>query len=191
MREALRIENYIKLMNPQLLKRKNIKGLVSGIGQVFIDMMVFAYELGEQYNMEKAQGVFLDLLGKWTGVSRNLELRSTSSRMDDETYRKVIKAKIAISTWDGTMGSLPGILNSVFPDISITVTDHQNMTVTATVKSQLSDILLDILNNGLLIPRTYGVNMKYVLPTQTTDEEIPIKRGHALVSFMQTGGNKQ
>lgn len=182
----MELNNYIKLINPQLMKRKRYGALVRGLAQIFFDTLTFAESLKHMYDVDQARGVFLDLLGEIVGVSRVLELISVSSLMDDDTYRKIIKSKIAINTWDGTMGTLPEILNSVFPELNITVTDHQNMTVTAIVRTKLSDLLLDILNNGLLIPRTYGVEMKYVLPTQVTDEVIEVKRGNALVSFMET-----
>lgn len=182
----MKIENYINLLNPLYLKGKNYRALARGLMEVFFDLLCLSEALGEMYDLTKAKGVFLDFLGQMVGVGRVMPIRSTSARLNDDLYRKVIKAKIAINTWNGTMETLPDVLNSVFPELNIVVTDHQNMTVTATLREKVSGELLDILNNGYLIPRSYGVDMNYILPTESTQEQVPVKRGQALVSFRES-----
>lgn len=95
----------------------------------------------EDFDVDTAIGAQLDAVGVRVGVSRNLPMTLTdvyfaldnvdgvgldlgvwkgqydpvdgTTTLGDETYRAVIKAKIAQNHWDGTRGSLPDFLGEV------------------------------------------------------------------------------
>lgn len=97
--------------------------------------------LREDFDVDTAIGAQLDAVGVRVGVSRNLPMTLTdvyfaldnvdgvgldlgvwkgqydpvdgTTTLGDETYRAVIKAKIAQNHWDGTRGSLPDFLGEV------------------------------------------------------------------------------
>ena len=61
------------------------------------------------FALDDVDGIGLDL-GVWKGVYDPVDGTTT---LGDETYRAVIKAKIAQNHWDGTRGSLPHFLGEV------------------------------------------------------------------------------
>ena len=61
------------------------------------------------FALDDTGGIGLDL-GVWKGVYDPVDGTTT---LGDETYRAVIKAKIAQNHWDGTRGSLPDFLGEV------------------------------------------------------------------------------
>lgn len=61
------------------------------------------------FALDDTGGIGLDL-GVWKGVYDPVDGTTT---LGDETYRAVIKAKIAQNHWDGTRGSLPDFLGKV------------------------------------------------------------------------------
>ena len=61
------------------------------------------------FALDDVDGIGLDL-GVWKGVYDPVDGTTT---LGDETYRAVIKAKIAQNHWDGTRGSLPDFLGEV------------------------------------------------------------------------------
>lgn len=97
--------------------------------------------LREDFDVDTAIGAQLDAVGVRVGVSRTLPMTLTdvyfalddvdgigldlgvwkgqydpvdgTTTLGDETYRAVIKAKIAQNHWDGTRGSLPDFLEEV------------------------------------------------------------------------------
>lgn len=97
--------------------------------------------LRDDFDVDKAVGPQLDAIGVRVGVSRSLPMTLTdvyfalddvdgigldlgvwkgtydpvdgTTTLGDETYRAVIKAKIAQNHWDGTRGSLPDFLGEV------------------------------------------------------------------------------
>lgn len=97
--------------------------------------------LREDFDVDTAIGAQLDAVGVRVGVSRTLPMTLTdvyfalddvdgigldlgvwkgqydpvdgTTTLGDETYRAVIKAKIAQNHWDGTRGSLPDFLGEV------------------------------------------------------------------------------
>lgn len=97
--------------------------------------------LREDFDVDTAIGAQLDAVGVRVGVSRNLPMTLTdvyfalddvdgigldlgvwkgqydpvdgTTTLGDETYRAVIKAKIAQNHWDGTRGTLPDFLGEV------------------------------------------------------------------------------
>lgn len=110
------------------------------------------------FDIDKAVGVQLDILGEWIGRSRTVAVPisgvyfsfdmdglgwdqgvwqgpydpdSGYTRLSDETYRIILKAKIAINNWDGTNGSLKAILDNALAGSGLTmqIVDGQDMTV--------------------------------------------------------------
>lgn len=61
------------------------------------------------FALDDVEGIGLDL-GVWKGEYDPVDGTTT---LGDETYRAVIKAKIAQNHWDGTRGSLPDFLGEV------------------------------------------------------------------------------
>jgi Protein of unknown function (DUF2612) len=131
--------------------------------------------LSGQYDLDVAQGVQLDDLGQLIGQSRTVGFQPTGSvspTLDDDTYRILLKARVAINSWDGRLVSLYGIWKGLFPGGSLVINDNQNMTATIIVSGTFTSIIVDLITNGYIVPRPEGVEYTYAtsdLPIFGTD----------------------
>lgn len=111
-----------------------------------------------------AIGAQLDIIGQIVGVGRVVPFQPSggiSPVLDDNTYRLLIQATIANNHWDGTIGSLYPIWNSLFPGGQITIIDNQNMTATVVMTGSFSSIIQDLISNGMIVPRPETVQYNY------------------------------
>ncbi|MGP2413866.1 DUF2612 domain-containing protein [Pantoea ananatis] len=143
------------------------------------------------FDIDKAVGVQLDILGEWIGRSRTVALPisgvyfsfdtnslgwdqgvwqgpydpdSGYTSLSDETYRIILKAKIAINQWDGANDTLKGILDTALAGSGLTmqIVDGQDMTISIWVFpekdiSLVSRELLAAIRQGYLTVKAAGV----------------------------------
>lgn len=159
----------------------------------FLNSMVTAFDL------DSAIGVQLDQVGVRVGASRNVQVPLTGiyfswgtpglgwgqgswkgafdpntglQVLDDDSFRILIRAKIAANSWDGTNGSLPDILSIMFPatiGTYVVVLDNNDYTMTVGVSGLLpSQIQLALLDGGYvpITPATVGLNF-YITSVDT------------------------
>lgn len=118
------------------------------------------------FDIDTAVGVQLDILGLWIGRSRIVsqpisgvyfswdtdglgydqgiwqgpyDPDSGYTTLSDETYRIILKAKIAINNWDGRNDSLPPILDAATAGsgLKMQIVDNQDMTISVWVFPRL------------------------------------------------------
>ena len=104
------------------------------------------------------------MIGVILGRSRTLPFQpndGSSAVLDDDIYRIILKAKIAINQWDGQVGSLPGLWAALFPSNYIMIRDNQNMTLDVAITPihapSFNMLVRDIIRNGFIVPRPEGV----------------------------------
>lgn len=101
--------------------------------------------------------------GSGTGLTVTIEASGTySSTLDDSDYRTLIQAKIAQNQWDGSIAQIYALWNSLYPGSAMTFIDNQNMTCTIILSTgSLSSLQLQMIENGLILPRPQGVLYTY------------------------------
>lgn len=143
------------------------------------------------FDIDTAVGVQLDIIGEWVGRSRVVSEPITGvyfsfdtdglgfeqgvwqgpydpdsgfTKLSDEVYRVILKAKIAINNWDGTNDSLPDILNTALAGsgLSMQIIDNQDMTISVIVfpETDIADVsreLLAAIRQGYLTVKAAGV----------------------------------
>ncbi|WP_312062216.1 DUF2612 domain-containing protein [Pantoea septica] len=143
------------------------------------------------FDIDSAIGVQLDVLGEWIGRTRivsqpisgvyfSLDTDGVGwdqgiwqgpydpdagfTSLSDDTYRIVLKAKIAINSWDGQNDSLPAILETALEGsgLRMQIVDNQDMTISVWVFpevdiSQVSLELLAAIRQGYLTVKAAGV----------------------------------
>ena len=143
------------------------------------------------FDIDTAAGVQLDILGEWIGRKRNVSVPISGiyfsfdteglgfdqgvwqgpydpdngyTALSDETYRVILKAKIAINNWDGTNDTLPPILDTALAGsgIRMQIVDNQDMTISIWVFpeidiSQVSLELIAAIKQGYLTVKAAGV----------------------------------
>lgn len=143
------------------------------------------------FDIDEAIGVQLDVLGEWIGRTRIVSQPISGvyfsfdtdglgwdqgvwqgpydpdggfTSLSDDTYRIVLKAKIAINSWDGQNDSLPSILETALAGsgLKMQIVDNQDMTISVWVFpevdiSQVSLELLAAIRQGYLTVKAAGV----------------------------------
>lgn len=143
------------------------------------------------FDIDTAVGVQLDILGEWIGRKRTVAIPisgvyfsldtdglgwdqgvwqgpydpdSGYTSLSDDTYRIILKAKIAINQWDGTNDALKGILDTALKGSGLTmqIVDGQDMTISMWVFpekdiNQVSLELIAAIRQGYLTVKAAGV----------------------------------
>lgn len=144
-----------------------------------------------EFDIDEAIGVQLDILGKWIGRTRVVSQPISGvyfsfdtdglgfdqgvwqgpydpdagfTNLSDETYRIVLKAKIAINHWNGTNETLPAILDTALAGSGLTmqIVDNQDMTISVWVfpETDISNVSLELIaaiRQGYLTVKAAGV----------------------------------
>ncbi|MFS7251237.1 DUF2612 domain-containing protein [Rahnella rivi] len=144
-----------------------------------------------EFDIDEAIGVQLDILGKWIGRTRVVSQPISGiyfsfdtdglgfdqgvwqgpydpdagfTNLSDETYRIILKAKIAINHWNGTNETLPEILDTALAGSGLTmqIVDNQDMTISVCVfpETDISDVSLELIaaiRQGYLTVKAAGV----------------------------------
>lgn len=156
-----------------------------------IDISTATRGLVSAFDIDTAVGVQLDILGRWIGRSRivsqpisgvyfSLDIDglgfdqgvwqgpydpdSGYTTLSDETYRIILKAKIAINNWDGRNDSLPPILDAALEGsgLKMQIVDNQDMTISIWVfpETDISNVSLELIaaiRQGYLTVKAAGV----------------------------------
>lgn len=157
----------------------------------FTDISTELSGLDRAFDIDTAIGSQLDILGEWIGLSRVVRQPITGvyfsfdidglgfgqgvwqgpydpdegfTTLSDDTYRLILKAKIAINSWDGQNDSLPAILDmaTAGSGLRMQIVDNQDMTISVRVfpDTDISDVSLEILaviRQGYLTVKAAGV----------------------------------
>ena len=124
--------------------------------------------MDNNFDIDNAIGVQLDALGSTIGRKRTLTfqpLNEFSPILDDETYRLVLKAKIAMNNWDGTIPSMYTIWNDIFgndTDLDLQLEDNQDMSFNAYITGYVDQIQQDLIQHGYIVPKPEGVKVNYI-----------------------------
>ncbi|MTD37813.1 DUF2612 domain-containing protein [Erwinia sp. CPCC 100877] len=161
------------------------------IGQAFSEQQQVTHSLISAFDLDKALGRQLDILGEWIGQVRTINApiedyfftldRETLGfdygnwknrydldfgyvDLDDENYRTLLRAKIGANNWDGTVETLPTILQSIWPkgDIQIRFSDNQDMTMTVYIQGKaIPTMTKEIIRQGYLAIKPGGITVTY------------------------------
>lgn len=159
---------YLSLLTSQYQLAPNLKQWLTVVAQLIVNSAVTVAELPNAFDIDSAIGPQLDMLGQIIGQGRIVSFQPTlgvSPKLDDKTYRILLKAKIAWNQWNGSIGSLYALWQQLFPGGRIAVQDNQDMTATIFLAGSFSSITQDLILNGLIVPRPQGVLYSYTFAT--------------------------
>lgn len=117
------------------------------------------------FDIDNAIGKQLDSLGVIIGRGRVLDfqpLNGHSPVLDDDTYRLVLKTKVAINMWDGTIPHIYDIWSIIFKDIGLQIKDNQDMSFDAYITGYVNQIRQDLIQHGYIVPKPEGVRVNYI-----------------------------
>lgn len=126
---------------------------------------IMTKNMDNDFDLDNAIGQQLDILGQIIGRKRTLTFQPLNGHnpvLDDETYKLVLKAKVAMNMWDGKTESAYEIWNNIFDDIGLQLQDNQDMSLTAYVTGYVNQIRQDLIQHGYIVPKPEGVRINYI-----------------------------
>lgn len=183
---TIAVSDYLHLITSQYQNSPKFLSWLESALKIPHDISICAEAMPGYFDLDLAVGVQLDIVGLILGQSRTLTFQptdGTSSILDDATYRKVLKLKALTNYWKGTQGEIYRIWNTIFPEANLLIADHQDMSATIYINGTLSQIVIDMINNDLIIPRPEGVRyfldgVVTILPIFSYDKDDDFFKGY-------------
>jgi len=194
--EVITADRYMDLITSYHRGRPKFSAMMVSLLEPPAAQQTFTQHLPLDFDLDVAVGVQLDVVGEWVGRSRFIrvpipnvyftfddDLRGFDAgvwkgpydsdagvtRLDDETYRTLLRAKIAANHWDGTLPDARRVLDIVFPngDTKLFIVDNQDMTMTFGVSGTLPSLLfIVLLSQGYIPVKPEGVLANYVITSE-------------------------
>lgn len=125
-----------------------------------------ALDIINAFDLDTATGTQLDIIGTLVGISRQLDFQprsDISSVLDDVYYRLLLRARIVWNQWKGTIKELYEAWQVIFPAGNLLIMDNQDMSMDIVVSGNFSVMERELINNGLIIPKSEGVRINYII----------------------------
>lgn len=120
------------------------------------------------FDLDNAIGVQLDILGTVIGRKRTLTFQPINGFnpvLNDDYYRLVLKTKVAMNNWGGTVPEMYQIWDNIFgndDDLELQLEDNQDMSFNAYIEGYVDQIQQDLLQHQYIIPKPEGVRINYI-----------------------------
>lgn len=185
------IDKYLDLIPAYNAVQPNFIAMLRSTFQPLIDMQQFLTNMPRAFDLDFAIGTQLDQVGIWIGRDRFVSAPITgvyfswdtdtlgweegtwqgtfdpdegTNRLDDETYRQVLYAKVGSNNWDGTITGIVTVLQELFGSqgVNIVVVDNLDMTMTITITDYITNAIFKALLTGGYIPiKPEGVQVTF------------------------------
>lgn len=157
------ITAYLNRITSEHKVRPKFMGLVEARLKPFIDLVECLEEIDKAFDLDKATGNQLDVIGEYVGVKRllNFQPEYADAILTDPYYRMLLKARISLNNWDGTVEGIKKIWSDVFPDYEIQVVDNQNMTMEVRIVGLGALFEGELVRHGYITPKPMGVRVDY------------------------------
>lgn len=162
---ALPDENfYLNLITSEHATKPKYMAWVKELLRPFIEAIKLNDDIKKAFNLNTSVGVQLDTIGKILVLDRRVNFEPTdgsSSLLDDDNYRFILKAKVIKNQWKGTISDFYTFWNTLMgQELNIFLVDNQNMDPVAVVwDSQVDSMTQDLLSNGYIIPKPAGLGL--------------------------------
>ena len=153
------------------------------------------YEIGvfldDSFDLDNAGGRQEDVLGVITGVERVLPFqpdKGLSPVLDNVAYRTLLRSKIARNVWKGGAEDLKETWNTLFGQ-GIVIQDNQDMTIDVVTVGLDSQIVQDMIKNGLIVPKPQSVAVNYYFAADAVfgyDMETDTIKGYDHAAWMKS-----
>lgn len=155
---------YIKLLTSEYQLATNFKQWLQDNLQKAEDGMTAANSLNNNFDLDFAVGDQLDMLGEILGQGRTLTFQPTDGTnpiLEDDIYRKLLKAKVVLNHWDGQLYSIEQKWTDIFPGTQIIIIDNQDMTLSVSVTGEISTLIQEMIAHDMIMPRPQAVGINY------------------------------
>lgn len=176
------IQDYISLLAGEHRGKPKFEATVSLLTAPLVSLQRFLEGLPQQFDLDEAVGVQLDIDGLWIGRSRQIEVPLPDvffsfdipglgfdqgvwfgpftpseglTSFDDETYRQLLRAKIVANQWNGTITQMQQALQTIlnpYPSTIFGIIDNYDMTMDIGISGQYPPRLIFYMITGNYVP---------------------------------------
>ena len=185
------LDSYLNLITSQHRGKKKYMQMLEVMLSILDDVFEMVVYLDDVFDLDEAVGTQEDTLGVLVGAARILPFqpdRGISPVLDNESYRTLLKAKIAQNTWKGGIEDLKNTWEELF-DSSIFIRDNQDMTMEVIVTNIEDQLTKNMIRQGLIVPRPQGVALNCYFMSSAVfgyDMETGVIRGYDHAPWMNT-----
>ncbi len=157
------ISAYLNRITSEHKVRPKFMELVEARLKPFIDLYELLEEIDKSFDLDTAEGNQLDIIGQYVGVSRLLDFQPNNAEplLPDPYYRMLLKARISLNNWDGSIEGIKNIWGNVFPEYEIQIVDNQDMTMEARIIGLETLFENELVQHGYITPKPMGVLIDY------------------------------
>lgn len=184
------LDEYIALITSEHTGKPKFEATVAAGVSPLAKVQAVLRSLVSELDIDSAIGVQLDKVGEWVGRSRRVDtplvgvyfswddlasdgwesgiwkgpFDPDSGLVDlpDDSYRVLLKAKIASNSWDGTIPGAYEIWATIFTNSHLIIQDNQDMSMVVGIAGQpLSIVDQALLTNGYIPLKPEGVRIQY------------------------------
>lgn len=187
------LDDYLNLITSEYRQKPNFIAVATAGINPLLQIQTVLQSMIPKFDVDVAVGDQLDIIGEWAGISRNLAIPISGvyfswdgadanlgwdagiwqpplaptevTSLPDDSYRILLKAKIAANQWDGTTTGAYAIWDSVFTEFTILIQDNENMSYDLAIGGgQVDSLTLALITGGYipLKPEGIRVNFYYV-----------------------------
>lgn len=159
------IDKYLENITSEHRGKPKFEAWLSS-GLTIIDHAYLALKsFDSNFDLDNAIGQQLDLLGEIIGRDRILKfqpMNGYSPVLDDEYYRLVLKAKIAMNNWNGQIPEMYEIWDNIFTELGLQIQDNQDMSLNAYITGYIDQVQQELIQRGYIIPKPEGVRVNLI-----------------------------
>lgn len=152
------IDYYANLLIIQYYDKAKARAMIETVVTPVI-MDQIPLDVQDAFDLDTAEGVQLDVLGKYVGVTRFGYSDGVRVELSDADYRTLMRLVVIKNNSGSSLATINALLSANFPN-SIRVSDSQSMTLNYLVAETIgSPALLDIIISGGYLPKPMGVQI--------------------------------
>lgn len=156
---------YLDLVTSEHSTKPKYMAWLSVLLTPLIDAIKLNEDVKKAFDLNTAIGAQLNIIGKWLEQPRQVDFQPTdgsSSVLNDNYYRTVLKAKVVKNQWKGTISNFYSFWNVLFKGqpLQIYLVDNQDMEPVAVIwSSSVDQMMQDLIANNYIVPKPAGLGL--------------------------------
>ena len=156
---------YLDLVTSEHSTKPKYMAWLSVLLTPLIDAIKLNEDVKKAFDLNTAIGAQLNIIGKWLEQPRQVDFQPTdgsSSVLNDNYYRTVLKAKVVKNQWTGTISNFYSFWNVLFKGqpLQIYLVDNQDMEPVAIIwSSSVDQMMQDLIANNYIVPKPAGLGL--------------------------------
>ncbi|MBR2226759.1 MAG: DUF2612 domain-containing protein [Bacteroidales bacterium] len=165
------IQRYLDDIESQHASKPKYMAHVTALLEKVDDVTRVVKDMPQAFYVREAVGAQLDVDGGMVGVDRRfppVSIPGMPALLDDDTFRKVILARIVQNGWDGTNERFKEMWDAtVGGELDATYRDNQDMTMDIHITGYTEPTMIEMILRGFIVPKPGGVGLNVELTDDT------------------------